>query len=460
VTGRSGAVSFWLSTAGDLTPRPPLGGSTDADVAILGAGYTGLWTAWYLLRQEPGLRVAICEQEVAGFGASGRNGAWCVANLGVSPGELARRYGRDAARRTTFALRAAVDEIGGVCAAEGLDAGYRKDGLLRIARGAHELPALRAGWDERDGLGLAEGCALLDAGELAGRVRVADARGAMFDPHCATVHPGRLVRGLAGLVERAGATIYEGTRVTGIDAGPRPALRTCRGTVRAGTVVLAGEAYLARQSRLHRHVLPLYSLVVLTEPLPDARWSAIGWARGECLSSHRYTVDYLSRTADGRILFGGRGAPYHYGSRVRPEHDRHAGTHAHLRDALFDWFPPLRGIGFTHAWGGPLAMPRDWLPTVAHNPRTGLAAAFGYTGQGVATANLAGRILAARITGGTSEFDDLPFVGHRPRRWEPEPVRWVAVRLMQRAAARLDARARRTGRAPTGRSLPERLLRH
>lgn len=454
------SVSYWLDDAGDLTPRPALDGSVDVDVAILGAGYTGLWTAYELLRREPSLRVALCEAEVAGFGGSGRNGAWCSAGLGVTPRELARRYGAATAAATVRALRDTVVEVGRVVAAEGLDAQYRRSGLLRVARGPHERPAVEAAFAALDRLGLADGCAVLDRDELASRVRVAGAEGALADPNCATLHPGRLVRSLARHVERRGATIYERTAVTRVETGSRPRLVTGRGHVRAGTVVLAGEAYLSQLPGRRRTLLPLYSLIVLTEPLSPGQHDAIGWRGGECLSSNRYTVDYLSRTADGRILFGGRGAPYHFGSRVAPSYDRHGPTHALLRASLTEWFPALRGVRFSHAWGGPIGMPRDWLPTISHDRAAGLAGSYGYTGQGVATANLAGRALADLILGTPSALTDLPLVGHRSRRWEPEPLRWLAVRSLQLALTRLDERGRRTGRPPTGRTLAERLTRH
>lgn len=459
-----GEVSFWLADAGeDLTPRPSLPGPADVDVAILGAGYTGLWTAWALLEREPSLRVVVLEAEIAGFGASGRNGSWCVGALGVTPGELARRFGAATAQRTYREVAAAVDGVGEVCSAQGLDVGFRKGGVLRVARGAHERPRVEAAWRDRERLGLADGAALLSADELSERVRVEGARGALFDPHAATVHPGRLVRGLARLVERRGATIHERTRVTAFLPGEgrqRPRLRAVAGDVTADTVVLAGEAYLAGLAPLHRHLLPVYSLIVLTEPLGDAAWDGIGWAGRECLSSQRLSVDYLARTSDGRILLGGRGAPYRFGSKVRPGFDRHEATHAWLRSHLVAWFPALTGVRFTHAWGGPVAMPRAWLPTFSHNPRTGVAAAFGYTGQGVAAAHLAGRVLADAICGDGGRWAWLPMAGHRPRRWEPEPLRWLGVRAMQASVTRLDRRAERTGRPLTGRTLTERLLRH
>ena len=454
-------VSYWLETVDeDLTPRPPLGGSLDVDVAVLGAGYSGLWTAYYLLRRDPSLRVAILEREIAGFGASGRNGAWCSAKLSVTNPELVKRYNGLMAQRTTRAMRDAVDEVGRVVEEEEIDAQYRKGGYLQIARGRHELPVVHDSWKSLSSLDLTDGCAVLSSEELSERVRVQDAEAALFDSHCATVHPGRLVRGLARAVERRGGKIYEQTAVEDFEPGPRPSLKTATGSATADVVVLAGEAYLSQLDKLHRQVMPIYSLIVLTEPLSDEQWDSVGWRGHECLSSSRLTVDYLSRTTDGRILFGGRGAPYHFGSKIADKYDRHEDTHQMLKESLLDWFPALRGVKFTHEWGGPLGTKRDWMPTAAYDPRTGVAGAYGYTGQGVSTTNLCGRILAEKITNRPTELSELPMAGHRSPNWEPEPLRWLATRYIQQSMARTDDRGKRTGQAATGKSLAERLSRH
>jgi glycine/D-amino acid oxidase-like deaminating enzyme len=453
--------SFWLETAGeDLTPRPSLPGPTRADVAILGAGFTGLWTAYYLLRQDPSLRVVVLESEIAGFGASGRNGAWCNSAFPVTPDELARRFGTEATRDLLLQMRGAVDEIGRVAEEEGIDAQYFRGGQLRVARGPAQLPAIEGAYRSAQELGLEEDLRLLDAQETAERIRITGAEGALYNPHCATIHPARLARGLARAVERLGGEIFERTTVTDYEGGSNPKFLTDSGEVRAGAVVLAGEAYLARLRKLRRQVLPIYSLIVLTEPLSEAQWAEIGWEGRDCVASNRYTVDYLSRTADGRILFGGRGAPYHYGSSIQDEYDRHDVTHEMLRHTAREWFPALEDARFTHAWGGPLAMPRDWMPTMSYDPSEGVATARGYTGQGVATANLSGQTLADLILGRDTAVTGLPSVNHEPRSWEPEPLRWLGARYVQRGLAKVDDRAEQTGQPPTGKTLAERLGRH
>lgn len=457
-----GATSFWLETSDDdLTPRPPLDGSTDADVAILGAGYTGLWTAYELLRREPGLKVVLLEREIAGFGASGRNGGWAAAGLNASSANLERRFGRAAMTAIEDAVEDAVDEIGRVAAAESIDAGFMKGGGLTIALGPSQVALMEDDWKSLVAARRESHYQRLDAAQTAERLRVAGALGSIYGTQYAAIHPGRLVRGLARAVERRGGVIHERTAVTdmmpGGDGRLRPMLRTNRGDVRATTIVLAGEAYLSELRPLHRQLVPAYSLIVLTEPLSDAQWSEIGWAQRECVASYRLSIDYLGRTPDGRILFGGRGAPYRFGSRIEPAYDRDEPTHAMLRAFVEAWFPSLRGIRFTHAWGGPLGFPRDWLPTFSYDPATGVASARGYTGHGVATANLAGRVLADLISGRRSALTELSLVNHRSPDWEIEPFRWVGVRFVQESLLRLDRKMERTGRPPTGRSLAERL---
>ncbi len=452
-------VSYWLESCGDdLTPRAPLDGSIDADVAILGAGYSGLWTAYYLQRARPDLRVAILEAEIAGFGASGRNGAWCTSGFPAGPDLLADRYGRDAAVEVHGAMVETVDEIGRVLREESIDADYARDGEISVAVGEHQLPALDATLRSYEALGLDGFMTRLDRREAREKLRVAGVAGALFHPATAAVHPGKLVRGLARVVERRGAAIYEQTPVTEVVTGGAPRLRTATGDVRAPVVVLAGESYLTRLAPMHRSLMPVYSLIVLTEPIDDDRLAAIGWTHRAVAYSQALTVDYLSRTADGRILFGGRGAPYHFGSRIADEYDLHAPTHERLRRSVAEWFPDLRGIRCTHAWGGPVAVPRDWTPSVTFDRATGVAGLYGYTGEGVAASNLAARALTDLVLDRDSALRALPFVGHSARRWEPEPLRWLAARYVGRAAARVDRRAERTGRPPSGRTIVERLL--
>ncbi len=454
--------SFWLETAGEqLTPRPALERSTEVDVAILGAGYSGLWTAYYLLRQNPGWRVAVVEKEIAGFGASGRNGGWCSPKFPVTAAMLEQRYGREPARALLLAMFEAVVEVGRMCAEEQIDAHFQMGGCLSLARGAHQVPALRATHAGYERLGLGDHHRLISVEEARERVNASKIAGAMYTTCSACVHPGRLVRGLSHAVEQRGGVIYEQTEVTRFEAGANAKLVTRAGEIRARkAVVLAGEAYLSRLAQMHRALMPVYSLIVLTEPLTQTQWSEIGWRSRETVSSQRLTVDYLSKTLDGRILFGSRGAPYRFGSKITDGQDQHEVTHAHARRAVTDWFPSLQGVKFTHAWGGPLGMPRDWMPAVAFDPATRIGMACGYTGQGVATTNLAGRVLASLIGEKRTALDTLPLAQRRSPQWEIEPFRWMGVRYTQAAFQRIDEAAEGGRPRPIDAAIAERIGKH
>ena len=445
-----GGLSLWhdqLLAAGDpLTPRAPLPGSCDADVAIVGAGYTGLWTARALLERDPSLRVVVLEREIAGFGASGRNGGWASAIFPTPWKRIARDSSRDEARRLQHALSTAVDDIGTVAAGEGIDCDYAKGGYLSVARNPAQLARGRAEVDNARAWGFGEEfLTMLTAEEVSARAAIDQTLGGTYTPHCAAIQPAKLVRGLATAVERRGGAIYENTEVTSIEPG---VVRTMNGDVRAEVVVRATEGYTSDLPGLGRDIVPMYSLMVATEPLSNATWDELGLAHRETFSDKRHLRIYGQRTADGRIAFGGRGAPYHYASRIEPHFDRDERVHAMLRRIVGELFPSLANanVGFTHAWGGNLGIPRDWYPTVGFDQRTGMAWAGGYVGDGVTTANLAGRTLADLITGTKSELVTLPWVGRRSRRWEPEPLRWTGVNAVTALMASGDWTEARTGK--------------
>ncbi len=435
-------LSLWFDQLGGaLRARPALAGDREVDVAIVGAGFTGLWTAYYLARAEPGLRIAVLESEIAGFGASGRNGGWCSALFPVSAGGLAREAGHDAAVAQYAAMRDSVDEVARVATAEGIDADIAKGGTIVLARSPAQLDRARAEAEQGARYGL--GVQLLDAADATRRLSATGVVGASFTPHCAAVQPARLVRGLAEAVERRGATIYEQSAATAVEAH---AVHTAHGTVRARFVVRATEGYTARLPGATRLLAPVYSLVIATEPLPDAVWDEIGLRERETFSDHRHLIVYGQRSADGRLVFGGRGAPYHFGSRVHPHYDRVPRVFDALHETIVDLFPVLRGTPITHRWGGPLGIARDWHASVGLDAGSGLAWAGGYVGDGVSTTNLAGRTLADLLTGRDTELTRLPWVGHRSRRWEPEPLRWLGANAGLQAMTWADHAEARRGR--------------
>jgi glycine/D-amino acid oxidase-like deaminating enzyme len=438
--------SLWLDGLADdqLVPRPALPGPVDVDVAIVGAGYTGLWTAYYLRNADPGVRVAMLEREIAGFGASGRNGGWCSAFVAMDREGLAAKAGRGAPIALQRAMFDTVDEVGRVVEREGVDCAYRKAGALEVVTSPVQLARLEDGIRRARGWGMgADDLFLLSRDEAERRVRVAGLLAASFTPHCAAIDPARLARGLARVVERLGVPIYEATPVTRIRPGRAD---TPNGPVRAEVVVRATEGYGTALPGLRRSLLPLYSLMIATAPLSEAAWKEIGWSGGETMAAGGHLFTYAQRTHDGRIAFGGRGAPYHIGSRIRPAYDRDQGVHRRLEATLAELLPPAAGAGITHRWGGPLGIPRDWTSSVGLDRDSGLAWAGGYVGDGVGTANLAGRTLADLIRGEDTDLTRLPWVQHRSRPWEPEPLRWLGVNAVRVLAGSADAAEGRTGR--------------
>jgi len=439
------SLSFWHDTVpGTLTPGEPLQSDTEADVAIVGAGFTGLWTAYYLAKTAPDLRVVVCEREIAGFGASGRNGGWCSALFPASLNKLERMAGRDAAIAMQRAMQETVDEVGRVATAEGIDCHYAKGGTVMLARTPVQLERARAEIAEAREFGFGEeDLRLLTATEAGERAGATSVLGGTYTPHCAAIHPARLARGLAEAVRGLGVEVYEQTPVREIHPGR---VVTASGTVRARYVVRATEGYTPQLPGLERAVAPVYSLMVATEPLPEEAWAQIGLAGRPTFGDLRHLIIYGQRTADGRLAFGGRGAPYHLGSAIRPSFDRVPAVFEALRRTLAELFPVLGDVPVTHCWGGPLGVPRDWCASVGLDQATGLAWAGGYVGDGVSTTNLSGRTLADLITGRDSELVALPWVGHRSPPWEPEPLRWLGLNAGLQAMGFADREENRTGR--------------
>ncbi|WP_406037781.1 FAD-binding oxidoreductase [Micromonospora sp. NBC_00898] len=453
-------LSYWLSSVDEsLSPRPALPGDTDADVVIVGAGYTGLWTAYYLAVADPSVRIVVLESEIAGYGASGRNGGWCSALFPTSLPALARRHGRDRALAMQRAMQETVREVGRVVAAEAIDCDWRPGGTVVLARSAAQLGRARAAVEESREYGLSdEDLVLLDADQATARCAADGVLGGTYTPHCAAVHPARLVRGLARAVERRGVRIFERTPVTAVRAG---AAVTPAGVVRAPVVVRATEGFTPALPGQRRTVAPVYSLMVATAPLPASTWAQIGLAERETFSDYRHVIIYGQRTADGRLAFGGRGAPYHFGSRTAPGYDREPRVFAALRRVLGELFPVLGpDLPMTHTWGGPLGVARDWAASVGLDRASGLAWAGGYVGDGVGTSNLAGRTLADLIRNEQSDLTALPWVNHRSPRWEPEPLRWLAVNAGLKLMFSADEAELRSGRPSRRAATFSRLLGH
>jgi glycine/D-amino acid oxidase-like deaminating enzyme len=439
----NGGVSFWYAATRVPERRPPLPGDAEADVCIVGGGFTGLWTAYYLKRERPDLEIAIVEREFAGYGASGRNGGWLSSEFNGSREAMARRHGAASVIALARAMQETVDEVLAVCAAEAIDADQLKHGLLIVARNPAQAARLRDGLpDQRRWLPDPErDVVALDGPAVDARVRIEGARAGLWMPHAARVQPAKLVQGLAAAVERLGVRIHEGTAARAVAPGR---VETDHGTVRARHVLVCLEGFTAGLRGRRRTWLPLNSAMVATAPLGAAAWARIGWDGAELVGDGAHAYMYAQRTADGRIALGGRGVPYRFGSRTDRDGRTQAATIAQLVDILHDMYgEPVRDVPIDHAWCGVLGVPRDWSPAVTLDTATGLGMAGGYVGNGVATTNLAGRTLRDLVLGRDTPLTRLPWVGKDARRWEPEPLRFLGSRLvygLYRAADRREMR--------------------
>lgn len=411
---------------------------------IVGAGYTGLWTAYSLLRARPDLDVLILEAQRVGYGASGRNGGWVSALWPVSLDRVAAEHGMPSARALAHALRDTVVQVGETCAHESIDADFHQGGALLLARGAAQAHRARA--EAAGGTAFGDRTVWLEPRAARERFAVSGAQGATWTPDCARIHPGKLVHGLAAAVRRLGARIVEEAPVATIS--PRRVDLADGRQVLATSVIRATEAWTASLPKLGRSVVPVYSLIVATRPLTPSEWQQIGLRDNEVFGDHGHVIVYGQRTADDRLVFGGRGAPYHFGSRIAPRFDTDGAVFARLRATLRAWLPqlPTGSDLFTHQWGGPLGIARDWHPSVGYDESTGLGWAGGYVGDGVAASNLAGRTLADLVLGQRTTLTDLAWVGHRSPAWETEPWRWLGVNAGLQLARAADVEERVTGR--------------
>jgi glycine/D-amino acid oxidase-like deaminating enzyme len=363
---------------------------------------------------------------------------------------MAAAHGRDAAIAMQRAMFDTVDEVGRAAAAEGIDCHFAKGGYVSLATNPAHTSRLHDELDEARRFDLGEeDLRWLDRAEAATRLAATGVLGGLYTPHCAAIHPARLARGLAAACERHGVTIHEMTRVRAIAPGR---VATDHGTLRAEVVIRATEGFTRDLDGERRTLVPLYSLMIATEQLPDDVWEAIGLHQREVFNDARNLIIYGQRTADGRFAFGGRGAPYHYGSGIRPAFDRDERVHDSLHRTLRHLFPVIGDAAVTHRWGGPLGVARDWRCSVGFDRERGLGWAGGYVGDGVSTTNLAGRTLADLVTGERSELTGLAWVGHRSRRWEPEPLRWVGINAGLRLPSGADRAEARSGRPARFRS--------
>ena len=435
---------LWWEAISRKPTRDPLTEAISVDVAIVGGGLSGLWTAYYLAKRDPGLNIAVIERDFIGYGASGRNGGWCYPGFAAESVEIERLSDTATATRWNRELIDMVHEIEKVVAEEGIEADLHNGGTIdlfrnggQLARGEHHVAeSHRLGWTSED-------IRMLSLSETRERLRATNTIGGMYMAHTNAVHPAKLTVGLAAAAERHGVRIFENTEAVKLGTGR---VETNRGSITARFVIRATEGYSAEIDGHHRDLVPLYSLMLATEPLSDAMWEEIGLADRETFADYRHMVIYGQRTADGRIAFGGRGAPYDFGSRIRRGAEFSPDNHQKLWSTLIELFPVLEGVKVTHRWGGVLGVARDWMPRLSFDSSTGTGWAGGYVGSGVAATNLAGRTMTDLVLGDDSQLTEYPWVNRVLRRWEPEPLRWTGITAVQAAMKGADLEEARTNR--------------
>ena len=439
-------LSFWFNSLGPLDPQPKGDLPTETEVAIIGAGFTGLWTAYYLKLLAPQLDITIVEANTPGFGASGRNGGWCMGEAAGIDAYLAKDETREGGRVMQRQMFETVDEIGRVCQAENIDAHYAKGGWLNVARYPFHVDALKQWIQDKHEHGCSEeDYRWLEPADAGERISYGAKHGAAYASNCAVVQPARLARGLAATVRGMGVTIIENTPAIELTPG---SVTTARGEIRCRHLLRATEGYTATLLGERRTMLPLYSMIVATEPLPESVWANIGLREREVWDDPRRIVIYGQRTLDNRMVMGGR-ASYEWGSAIKrsisPE-NHHVRV---VRDTLLDIFPELNDYAITHGWGGCFGVPRHWRPCVTYDPKSGMGWAGGYVGEGVAATNLAARTLADLVLARDTELTRLPWVDDIPRNWEPEPLRYIGSKSIRWLNYRADAAEARTGKPAT-----------
>lgn len=433
-----GSSIYWLETSRRL-PNPTVKGHHHADVAIVGGGYTGLWTAYHLLTQDPSLAVVIVERDVIGYGASGRNGGFAMTLLDMGLHQLRANHGDENAKAAHEAVAQSVTEIGDTIAQHNIDCEWRHGGLMVVATNRGQLDRVEKDYEAAQALGL-EGFVQLSADEAQQRVNSPTYIGGMYETHCGVVHPAKLAHGLADTVTSLGAKIFEGTDILAIvEHGDKIRLSTPEGGITAEQVVLATNAWASETEWFKNKVVPLYTYVVMTEPLSDEQWASIGWDDHCGVEDKRNFVHYYRRTLDGRIVWGGSDGVIYYNGKIRPRHDRNRGVQQHLHETFRRTFPQLSNVRFTHHWGGPVGITADFLPIFGTLLSGRLHYGLGYNGHGVAPSHTGGKILRDRVLGVDSELTNLCFVDTAEPAFPPEPLRWIGAELTRRSMLRQDS---------------------
>lgn len=436
-------TSLWADQAKLGATYPTLDSNIQTEICIVGAGFTGLWTAYWLTELNPKLSITILEANYVGFGASGRNGGWLSALFPSDMDKIAKVSNPESAVALQREMNANVIRCGEVIEKLNIDCGWSYSGSLNIARNEAQLHRAKAEIDYWRRWKFAEDdYRFIEQEDFEQTYQVTNQLGAVFTPHCARVQPAKLVKGLAEELICRGVEIFENTPATEI---LERKVKTANFEIKADWIVRATEAYTSSFKNFSRDVIPVYSLMIATEPLPEDVWEQIG-ITGETFADLRHLLIYGQRTADNRFAFGGRGAPYHFGSRIAPELDRNPKVHEEIRRVLDELFPMIKPFKTTHTWGGPLGIPRDWYARVEVDEAKGFASGGSYVGDGVGTSALAGLTIAERICNVDSHRQALPWINMDKKLWEYEPIRWIGANVGLRVMGLADVEERITSK--------------
>ena len=436
--------SFWFDSLGDIeSPQVPGVLPDQLDVAIVGAGFTGLWSAYYLKAKQPELAIGVFEAHRIGFGASGRNGGWCMGTAEGLSAMLQSDSERTEGVKLMRAMQNTVDEVGRVCQAENIDCHYAKGGTLTIARYPHEVDAMKKAIDFKHSLGFSDDEFTWMPPEAASkRLAARPNLGASYTKHCAAIHPARLVRGLGDTVRAKGVEIFEDTPVLRIEPGT---VTTRRGQIKASKILRATEGYTGSIGGQARTLMPLYTHMIATEPLSDDTWQDIGLAHRETFDDGRHLTIYGQRTLDNRLAFGGC-LEYYFGSKLLPVMPERHPNFERVEASMKAMLPILKDVKITHKWGGLFGVPRRGRPFVQFDVETGIGAAGGYVGEGVGASNLAARILSDLTLERSTDLTELAWARETPAIWPGEPIRWLGSHAVKLIGSQADASEARTGR--------------
>jgi len=415
--------SFWLATYGEYTPNPPVKGDLNVDVAIIGGGFTGLATAYNLCKDDPGMKVAVLEAEVVGFGASGRNGGFSMTLFGLEPAVTKSLFGQQRTVEAHRYMERAVDYVDALVKEHKIQSDYEFPGFLRAATTPGYVKRIQHDLEILTSMGVT-GIEWIDAGKIRTEVDSPLFLGGWWEPRCGLLNPAKQARELKRIAQKAGAYIYEETPVLEIKRAPRFTLRTPEGTVTAEKVVFATNAYSHLIPGLRSKQVPAFTHMVVTEPLTEKQLATIGWKHRQGIEDARNLVHYFRLTADNRIAMGGSDVSITYGRNM--ERDLNPRTFADLERDVVHLFPHLKGIRFTHRWGGPVSVPMDMAPAIGFLGDPRAIYSLGCVGHGVSMTHLNGRTIADLLLERKTDLTEVWFVNRKMIPWPPEPLRLLA----------------------------------